>query len=116
MSTDDAYNRGTRLHHVLMQKNTGSPHELAGEVWAPNAELALFYAKEQFARRGRCHSIWVVPEDAVTRDTAEWAAAYQRDARKRWRHASFFSAGREQTPDLIRQLIREEEGGETDGD
>lgn len=106
----DSYNHGTALYHVLIQREAGQMHQVEGEVWAPNPELALHYAKEQFARRGRCHSVWVVPDDAVTRDTPEWVDAYRRDAAKRWRHASFFSEGRDETPDLVRKLIREEEG------
>lgn len=104
------YNSGTELFHVLVQRDAGQMFQLEGEVWAPSPELALHYAKEQFARRGRCHSLWVIPDAAVTRDTAEWTRAYRRDSTKRWRHASFFSEGREQTPDLVRKLIREEEG------
>jgi ring-1,2-phenylacetyl-CoA epoxidase subunit PaaB len=110
MAHEKSYNNGTALYHVLVQRDAGQMHQLEGEVWAPSAELALHYAKEQFTRRGRCHSLWVVADASVTRDTPEWTAAYRRDSAKRWRHASFFSEGREQTPDLVRKLIREEEG------
>jgi ring-1,2-phenylacetyl-CoA epoxidase subunit PaaB len=104
------YNEGTALYHVLVQRDAGQMFQPEGEVWAPNPDLALHYAKEQFTRRGRCHSLWVAPDAAITRDTAEWTEAYRRDSAKRWRHASFFSEGREETPDLVRRLIREEEG------
>jgi ring-1,2-phenylacetyl-CoA epoxidase subunit PaaB len=113
MSEEQSYNAGTELFHALVQRDAGQMFQLEGEVWAPNADLALHYAKEQFTRRGRCHSLWVVADSAVTRDTPEWSQAYQRDSAKRWRHASFFSEGREQTPDLVRKLIREEEGTAT---
>ena len=36
-----------------------------GIVHAPNPEMALLYAKEQYARRGHTTNLWVVPSSAV---------------------------------------------------
>lgn len=106
----DGYNAGTNLYVVFVQHRSGDEHRLEGEIWAPNERLALFYAKEQFARRGRCRSIWVVRADAIVESSEQWVSAFERDATKRWRHASFFSAGKQHTPDLVSRLIKEEEG------
>lgn len=51
---------------VFTQKRRGDQHEHVGIVHAPNNELALVMAKEQYARRGYCVNLWVVPTTAVT--------------------------------------------------
>lgn len=51
---------------VFTQKRRGDQHEHVGIVHAPNNELALVMAKEQYARRGVCVNLWVVPTSAVT--------------------------------------------------
>lgn len=110
MTEADKYNRGNRLYVVFLQRKEGAPHMYEGEVWASNETLALYYAKEQFARRGRCSSIWLVPHENISESNEKWAEAYRRDGNKRWRHASFFAAGRDSTPDLASRLIKELEG------
>lgn len=45
---------------VFHQEKRGKHHEHVGSVHAPNHELALVFAKEQYARRKRCVNIWVV--------------------------------------------------------
>lgn len=52
-------------YEVFHQKKRGQQHVHVGIVHAPNAELALVYAKEQFARRGETSNIWVVPSSCV---------------------------------------------------
>ena len=37
-----------------------------GSINAPDAEVALILAKEQYGRRQACVSFWVVPADAIT--------------------------------------------------
>ena len=51
---------------VFHQKKRGQQHVHVGIVHAPNAEMALLYAKEQYARRGVTSNLWVVPSAAVT--------------------------------------------------
>jgi ring-1,2-phenylacetyl-CoA epoxidase subunit PaaB len=55
-----------QTYEVFHQKKRGDQHIHVGIVHAPNAELALLFAKEQFGRRGISVNIWVVPTSAVT--------------------------------------------------
>ncbi len=50
---------------VFHQDKRGNHHEHQGSVHAPEAELALVFAKEQFGRRKKCVNIWVVRTDHV---------------------------------------------------
>lgn len=45
---------------VFHQKNRGEQHVHVGVVHAPNAEMAMLYAKEQYSRRGKTANLWVV--------------------------------------------------------
>jgi ring-1,2-phenylacetyl-CoA epoxidase subunit PaaB len=60
---------------VFKQDEPGQPHRNVGSVHAPDAELALLNARDVFARRPSCHSLWVVPAGAVLARTAEELAA-----------------------------------------
>jgi len=50
---------------VFKQEREGKPHRNVGSVHAPDAELALLSARDVFARRPACHSLWVVPAAAI---------------------------------------------------
>lgn len=50
---------------VFHQVKSGARHIHVGSVHAPNREMALLLAKEQFGRRGQTHSIWVVATEDV---------------------------------------------------
>lgn len=45
---------------VFRQETKNDPHIHVGDVHAPDAEMALLLAKEQFARRDPCVNLWVV--------------------------------------------------------
>jgi ring-1,2-phenylacetyl-CoA epoxidase subunit PaaB len=45
---------------VFLQSRTRDPHIHVGDVHAPDAEMALVVAKENYARRDPCVSLWVV--------------------------------------------------------
>lgn len=51
---------------VFHQKKRGQQHVHVGIVHAPNADMALLYAKEQYSRRGTTSNLWVVPSSCVT--------------------------------------------------
>lgn len=53
-------------YEVFHQKKRGEPHVHVGAVHAPDPQVALLYARDQFARRLACVSLWVVPTQAVT--------------------------------------------------
>jgi len=55
-----------QTYEVFHQKKRGQQHVHVGIVHAPNAEMALLYAKEQYARRGVTSNLWVVPSENIT--------------------------------------------------
>jgi phenylacetate-CoA oxygenase PaaH subunit len=50
---------------VFRQEKDGDPMTHAGNLLAPDAELALHYARELAGRRQESRRIWVVPRSAV---------------------------------------------------
>ena len=50
---------------VFHQKKRGQQHQHVGIVHAPNPDMALLYAKEQYARREITANLWVVPSNCV---------------------------------------------------
>jgi ring-1,2-phenylacetyl-CoA epoxidase subunit PaaB len=62
-----------RTWEVFHQTKRGAAHVHVGSVHAPDAEMALLMAKEQFARRQACVNLWVVPTQAIQ------ATAYEDD-------------------------------------
>ncbi len=76
---------------VFHQSKRGEPHVHVGAVHAPDAELALQYARDQFARRLECTSLWVVPCDQIMATTPDEAEAWFDPATdKSYREASGF--------------------------
>lgn len=55
----------SRLFAVFRQDTKNDPHVHVGDVHATDAEMALVFAKEQFARRDPCVNLWVVPYTAI---------------------------------------------------
>jgi ring-1,2-phenylacetyl-CoA epoxidase subunit PaaB len=56
---------------VFEQNKAGKPHTLAGSVHAPDAEMALFNARDVFSRRPEILSLWAVRADHCFTRTAE---------------------------------------------
>jgi ring-1,2-phenylacetyl-CoA epoxidase subunit PaaB len=54
-----------QTYEVFHQDKRGDQHVHVGIVHAPNPEMALLYAKEQYTRRGHTTNIWVVPTSSV---------------------------------------------------
>ncbi len=52
-------------YEVFKQEREGGPFRNVGSVHAPDAEMALLNARDVFARRPACHSLWVVPAAAI---------------------------------------------------
>jgi ring-1,2-phenylacetyl-CoA epoxidase subunit PaaB len=53
------------VFEVFRQEREGKPFEHGGSVVAPDARMALLYAREFYGRRNESHRIWVVPRDAI---------------------------------------------------
>lgn len=47
-------------YEVFHQAKRGKHHTHVGAVHAPDPEMALVFAKEQYGRRGTCVNLWVV--------------------------------------------------------
>ena len=60
---------------VFVQETPGSPHQGVGSVHASDAELALLNARDVFARRPACVSMWVAPVHAIFSLTREQLSA-----------------------------------------
>lgn len=45
---------------VFHQQKSGARHVHVGSIHAPNRDMALLLAKEQYGRRGQTYNLWVV--------------------------------------------------------
>lgn len=69
-------------YEVFAQKKRGDQHQHVGIVHAPNGEMALVLAKEQFARRGLCVNLWVVRTADVVATTYQDADIFDTTPQK----------------------------------
>jgi ring-1,2-phenylacetyl-CoA epoxidase subunit PaaB len=53
-------------YEVFHQSKKGEPHTHVGSVHAPDPQFALQMARDQFARRLKCVSLWVVNAKQIT--------------------------------------------------
>ena len=58
-------------YEVFLQEKPEAAHIDAGSVHAPDAELALFNARDVFVRRPQCYNLWVVPKESVYHRTRQ---------------------------------------------
>ncbi|MEM7035963.1 MAG: hypothetical protein AAF570_03215 [Bacteroidota bacterium] len=72
---------------VFHQKSRGAHHVHVGCVHAPNAEIAMLFAKEQYARRMKCVNLWVVKTAAITASSYEDAEMFEPATDKSYREA-----------------------------
>lgn len=86
---------------VFHQANRGDQHSHVGIVHAPTAEMALLFAKEQFARRFRCVNLWVVRSADVARTEYEDADMFEPAFDKSYREASAYR-NREKIEDFLK--------------
>ncbi|HUY44454.1 MAG TPA: hypothetical protein VMV92_01820 [Streptosporangiaceae bacterium] len=83
----------TYLHtfEVFRQKAPGDAHVHVGEVEAPDAAAAMVLAKEHFARREVCCSLWVADRSHVLR--SQWDPdVFDAGRAKAYRRSSGFRA------------------------
>ncbi|MFT7100226.1 MAG: ring-1,2-phenylacetyl-CoA epoxidase subunit PaaB [Bacteroidia bacterium] len=55
-----------QTYEVFHQSKRGAQHKHVGIVHAPNPDMALLYAKEQYARREVTANIWVAPSSCIS--------------------------------------------------
>jgi ring-1,2-phenylacetyl-CoA epoxidase subunit PaaB len=73
---------------VFHQKRRGEQHIHAGTVHAPDPELALVFAKEQYGRRLKSASIWVVQSTNIYTLGYENEDMFETTPEKTYREAS----------------------------
>ncbi len=72
-------------YEVFQQIKRGTHHTHVGTVHAPNEELALIFAKEQFCRRGTSVNIWIVRTDNIYTTPYEDADMFETSTYKDYR-------------------------------
>jgi ring-1,2-phenylacetyl-CoA epoxidase subunit PaaB len=50
---------------VFLQAREGQAFTHGGNLLAPNAEMAVLFAREFYGRRNESHRLWVVPREAI---------------------------------------------------
>jgi len=78
---------------VFHQQKRGDFSEHVGSLHAPNAELALVMAKEQYARRFKCVGIWVVRTADILTLNTEDEDIFATNAEKKYRDAGGYRVG-----------------------
>ncbi len=78
------------IYEVFHQEKRGAHHEHVGCVHAPDPQLALVFAKEQFARRKRCVNLWVVKSADILAFDVEDEDMFANNLEKTYRDASGF--------------------------
>lgn len=80
---------------VFVQTKSGAPHEHAGNVHAPDAEMALQNARDVYARRGKACSLWVVPSVEITASSpVDQGPFFDPGNDKVYRHPQFYKVPR----------------------
>lgn len=83
------------LWEVFTQPANGKPHEHAGNIHAPDAEIALQNARDVYARRNEAVNIWVIPTAHIVASTPEDVGPFFDPANdKPYRHPKFYNTPR----------------------
>lgn len=70
IAVDKAFDTAKELdqwqtYEVFHQVKRGMHHQHVGCVHAPNPEMAVLFAKEQYSRRGQCVNLWVTKSSNI---------------------------------------------------
>lgn len=95
---------------VFHQQKTGAHHVHVGSVHAPNAELALLLAKEQYGRRGKTVNLWVVRTTDVFAMNSSDAEIFATTPEKTYRDVGAYMV-RSKVEAFKKDLTQEAEGG-----
>ena len=79
-------------YEVFHQTKRGDPHVHVGAVHAPDPHMALQMARDQFARRLKCSSIWVVRSKDVARTDYQDETFFAQATDKSYRDPKAFEA------------------------
>lgn len=92
---DETFDKLTEMdnwqtYEVFHQKSRGDQHIHVGIVHAPNAEMAILFAKEQYARRMKCVNLWVVKTQDIVATEYEDEDMFLPSVDKGYREAYFY--------------------------
>lgn len=79
-------------YEVFHQSKRGDPHEHVGSVHAPDPQMALQLARDQFARRLKCVSLWVVRSRDITTTDYQNESFFAQVVDKSYRDPKAFEA------------------------
>ena len=79
-----------QAYEVFHQEKRGAHHEHVGCVHAPDPQMALIFAKEQFGRRKKCVNLWVVRIADILAFDLEVEDMFANNLEKTYRDASGF--------------------------
>lgn len=80
-------------YEVFHQAVRGAHPEHVGSLHAPNPEIALVFAKEQYARRSKCVALWVVRTADIQTIGVEDADVFETTPQKDYREARGYRVG-----------------------
>ena len=108
LPTAEGYSAQTGLDQwetweVFHQKSRGDHHLHVGCVHAPGPEIALLFAKEQYARRMKCVNLWVVQSANITATPYEDSDMFEPATDKSYREAYAYK-----TKAMITEFKKEE--------
>ncbi|MBT6276599.1 MAG: 1,2-phenylacetyl-CoA epoxidase subunit B [Chromatiales bacterium] len=79
------------LWEVFVRSQHGVSHRHVGSLHAPDAQMALFHARDVYTRRNEGTSIWIVRSaDIVASAPAEKDVLFEPSNDKVYRHPSFY--------------------------
>ena len=76
-----------QTYEVFHQVKKGDHHIHVGPVHAPNPDMALILAKEQYARRYKCVNLWVVKTADIKKTDYEDEDIFETNPDKMYREA-----------------------------
>ncbi len=79
-------------YEVFHQAKRGDPHEHVGSVHAPDPQMALQLARDQFARRLQCSSLWVCRTRDIAATDYQDGSFFARATDKSYRDPKSFDA------------------------
>ena len=86
-------------YEVFHQSRRGEPHSYVGSVHAPDPQMALQLARDQFARRLKCASLWVVRSKDITATDYQEGGFFAQLTDKSYRDPKAFEAPDKSSPD-----------------
>jgi ring-1,2-phenylacetyl-CoA epoxidase subunit PaaB len=75
---------------VFQQQKSGGHFIHVGSVHAPNEEIALLFAKEQYGRRGKSVGMWIAPTNAIVSIPEEDVDMFDATPEKKYREVGAY--------------------------